>query len=322
MVTIRDIEDAARRIDGLVVRTPLLSSPRLDEAAGGRLLFKAECLQTTGSFKLRGASNAVAQLEAACPGVVAYSSGNHAQAVALAAARAGLPAAIVMPADAPRAKRERTAGFGAEVILYNRASESREAIGEALAAQRGYSLIPPFDFAPTVAGQGTAGLEAASQCKAMGLRPDRLLVCCSGGGLAAGMGTALRARFPACEVVTVEPDGHDDAARSFATGTRIANDSPPPSVCDALMAPRLGDLPWTMLRGLGARGAAVSDEAALRAVAIAARELRVVLEPGGAVALASALGGEAVRGGTTLVVLSGGNVDETVLIRALRGTNG
>ena len=306
-VTNGDIEEAARRIEGLVVRTPLLASPRLNEAVGGRLLFKAECLQTTGSFKLRGASNAVARLDPDCPGVVAYSSGNHAQAVALAARRAGLPAAIVMPADAPAAKRERTAGFGAEVILYDRTAESREAIGEALAAERGYALIPPFDFAPTVAGQGTAGLEAAGRCEAMGLVPDRLLVCCSGGGLAAGMGTALRARFPACEIVTVEPEGHDDAARSFAAGTRLSNDGAPASVCDALMASRLGDLPWSILTRLGARGAVVTDDAALRAVAVAARELRVVLEPGGAVALASALGGGAVRGGTTLVVLSGGN---------------
>lgn len=316
-VSYSDIQAAAARIDGLVVRTPLLSSPRLDDLVGGRVLLKAECLQTTGSFKLRGASNAVAQLPNDTPGVVAYSSGNHAQAVALATKRAGLPAIIVMPSDAPIAKRERTEGYGAKVRTYDRAEESREDIGREIAADLGYALIPPYDFAPTIAGQGTAGLEAAVQCRELGLVPDRLLVCCSGGGLAAGMGTAVKAAFPACPVITVEPEGHDDTARSLKAGRRLSNDGPLSSLCDALMAPLPGEVTFPILAGLGASGVAVSDTAAMRAVGYAARELKVVLEPGGAVALAAILEGAVATDDVTLAVLSGGNADDAILKRAL-----
>ena len=317
-VTVRDIEEAAARIAGLVVTTPLLSSPRLDERAGGCVYLKAECLQTTGSFKLRGASNAVAQLPSGCPGVVAYSSGNHAQAVALAARRAGLPAVIVMPADAPPTKRERTEAYGAEVVLYDRETESREAIGGEIARTRGLALVPPYDHPHTIAGQGTAGLEAAAQMTAVGAAPDQALACCSGGGLAAGIGLAVRDAFPACEVVTVEPEGHDDTARSLAGGVRVPNEAPPPSVCDALLVPIPGEITFPILRALGARGVAVSDAEALAAMAYAAEELRVVLEPGGAVALAAILSGRVeTRGRTTLAVLSGGNADAATIRRAL-----
>ena len=309
-ITPDDIRAAAYRIAPYVIRTPLLRSPRLDARVGGRLFLKAECLQVTGSFKLRGATNAVRQLPGGTLGVVAYSSGNHAQAVALAAREAGLPAIIVMPADAPAAKRERTAGYGAEVILYDRQAESREAIGEEIAEARGYALVPPYDHPHTMAGQGTAGLEAADDLAAMGVTPDAVLVCCSGGGLAAGVGVALRERFPGCAVVTVEPEGFDDTARSLARGERVRNGESAGSVCDALLVPTPGALTFPVLRDLGARGVAVSDAAALRAVRTGAEELRVVLEPGGAVALAAALEGAVQTAGRTLlVILSGGNAD-------------
>ena len=320
MVTMDDIRAGADRIAPHVVRTPLLSSPRLDAAVGGRLLLKAECLQTTGSFKLRGAANAIAQLPCGTPGVVAYSSGNHAQAVAYAARAAGLPAVIVMPADAPRTKRERTAHWGAEIVAYDRAAQSREAIGEAIAAERGYALVLPFDHPHTIAGQGTAGLEAAEQCAAMGAAPDQALICCSGGGLAAGMGTAIRDAFPDCAVFTVEPERHDDMARSLTAGAPVANDAPPPSVCDALMAPRPGARTLPILMGLGARGVTVTDAEAMAGVALAAQELRVVCEPGGAVALAAAMAGRVPTAGrVTLAVLSGGNADADTLRGALNG---
>ena len=309
-LTPADIEAAAARIAPHVLRTPLLRSPRLDARLGGRLLFKAECLQVTGSFKLRGATNAIRCLPEGTPGVAAYSSGNHAQAVALAAREAGLPAIIVMPADAPAAKRERTAGYGAEVVLYDREAESREAIGERIATERGYALVPPYDHPDTMAGQGTVGLEAAADCAALGLAPDAVLVCCSGGGLAAGVGVAVRDRFPACAVITVEPQGFDDTARSLAAGERVANEPGGRSICDALLVREPGALTFPVLKGLGARGVAVGDEAARRAVALAAEELRVVLEPGGAVALAAACEGLVeTKGRTLLVILSGGNAD-------------
>ena len=309
-LSLADIEAAAARIAPHVLRTPLLRSPRLDARLGGRLLFKAECLQVTGSFKLRGATNAIRRLPEGTPGVAAYSSGNHAQAVALAAREAGLPAIIVMPADAPAAKRERTAGYGAEVVLYDREAESREAIGERIATERGYALVPPYDHPDTMAGQGTVGLEAAADCAALGLAPDAVLVCCSGGGLAAGVGVAVRDRFPACAVITVEPDGFDDMARSLAAGERVANEPGGRSICDALLVREPGALTFPVLKALGARGVAVGDEAARRAVALAAEELRVVLEPGGAVALAAACeGAVATAGRTLLLILSGGNAD-------------
>ena len=317
-VTPAAIDAAAARIAPHILRTPLLRCPRLDEEVGGTVLLKAECLQMTGSFKLRGATNAVLSVPEGTSGVVAYSSGNHAQAVALAARRAGLPAVIVMPADAPATKRQRTESYGAEVVLYDRAAESREAIGQEIAARRGLTLIPPYDHPATIAGQGTAGREAAEQAAALGLAPDQAILCCSGGGLAAGMGTALKDRFPACEIVTAEPEGHDDMARSLVAGRALANEAPPPSVCDALLVPQPGALTLPVLASLGARGVAVSDEEALAATAYAARELRVVVEPGGAVALAAVLTGRVPAAGrTTLLVLSGGNIDEAMLTRAL-----
>jgi threonine dehydratase len=316
-VTPKDIREAAERIAPFVARTPLLSCPRLDEKAGGQVLLKAECLQITGSFKLRGASNAILSLPEGTPGVVAYSSGNHAQAVALAAKRAGLPAVIVMPKDAPETKKRRTEDYGAELVLYDRQTESREEIGRALAEERGLALVPPYDHPHTMAGQGTAGLEIAEDLKARGLEPDRVLICCSGGGLAAGIGLAVKDVFPAAQIVTVEPSGFDDMARSLQAGERVTNPAAGGSICDALLVPTPGEITFPLLQALGARGVAVSDEEALAAMRYAAEELRVVLEPGGAVALAAILTGRVPTDGVTVAVLSGGNADAAMLSRAL-----
>jgi len=316
-LTLTDIHEAAQRIRGHVVRTPLLQADALDEIAGGRVLAKAECLQGTGSFKLRGAMNQVLSLtdEEKPRGVVAYSSGNHAQGVARAAKLAGVPAAIVMPADAPLAKRERTARDGAEVILYDRETESREEIGAKLAEERGCKLIPPFDHVLTAAGQGTAGLELVEDAS---MPIDQVVICASGGGLAAGISLAVRATYPQAEIIIVEPEGFDDLGRSLKSGQLEKNDRRGGSVCDALLVETPGAIPFAVLRHLEARGVAVSDDEALDAVAFALRELKVVLEPGGAVALAAMLTGKVDgRGKTTAIVLSGGNADAATLAAAL-----
>lgn len=316
-VTYADIETAARRIAPFIVRTPLLSAPGIDERAGGAVLAKAECLQGTGSFKLRGALNHILSLteEEKPRGVVAYSSGNHAQGVARAARLAGVPAVIVMPADAPEAKRERTLQDGAEVVLYDRNSESREAIGAKLAEERGAKLVPPFDHPLTIAGQGTAGLELAEDAAGP---IDQVVICCSGGGLAAGIGIAVRQRHPEAEIIIVEPEGFDDMARSLASGQRETNAARSGSICDALLVETPGVHTLALLKGLGARGITVTDEEALDAMAAAAREYKVVLEPGGAVALAAVLHGKVnCRDRRTVVILSGGNVDAAMLTKAL-----
>jgi threonine dehydratase len=301
-----------------ILRTPLLRADILDEAAGGRVFCKAECLQLTGSFKIRGALNHILSLtaEEKAAGVIAYSSGNHAQGVARAAKIAGVPAAIVMPADAPLAKRERTARDGAEIILYDRETESREGIGGKLAEERGARLVPPFDHSLTIVGQGTAGLELAEDIPEA---PDQVLVCCSGGGLAAGIGLAVGSRFPDAEIIVVEPEGFGDTGLSLAEGRRRTNERLSGSICDALLAPTPGEVTLPVLQRLGARGVTVTDEEALVAMAFAMRELRVVLEPGGAVALAAVLSGKVkTKGRSSALILSGGNADEAVLTAALK----
>ncbi len=314
MTDIAMIEAAAERLKGHVRRTPMLSSPFLDDLAGRRVLVKAECLQHTGSFKFRGAWNAISALDP--KGVIAFSSGNHAQGVALAAKLKGIPATIVMPTDAPAIKIANTRALGAEVVLYDRATEDRDAIGARLAHEKGLALIKPFDMAEVIAGQGTCGLEIAEQAVEEGVRDADVLVCCGGGGLTSGIALALEARAPGLRVRTVEPEGFDDVARSLEAGEIRENARLTGSICDAIVTPRPGELTWPILRRLCGPGLVVSEAQALRAMALAHDRLKIVLEPGGAVALAAALflpgPGEAV-----IAVASGGNVDRAMTARAL-----
>ncbi len=310
-----EVVAAAARIAGVAVRTPLLTSPALDAATGGRIYLKPECLQLTGSFKFRGAYNRLAAMTAdeRRGGVVAWSSGNHAQGVARAAALLGMPAAIIMPHDAPALKVERTRADGAEVIFYDRLTEKREEIGGALAAARGATIVPPYDDRHIIAGQGTAGLESATDLAALGVTADVALTCCGGGGLSSGF--AVGAGLP---VVIVEPENWDDVGLSLAGGAIVPVANPQPTRCDALQTLRMADLTFDTLRAHGARGVVVSELEVARAVAFAFRELKLVVEPGGSVALAAALAGKVdLVGRTAVVVLSGGNVEAAVFAACL-----
>ncbi len=314
-VSYDEVVTAAGRIAGVAVRTPLLRSDALDAATGARIWLKPENLQRTGSFKFRGAYNRLSAIAVAdrAGGVVAYSSGNHAQGVALAARLLGLRATIVMPHDAPRLKVERTRADGAEVIFYDRLTESREAIGGTLASERGATVVPPFDDRHVIAGQGTAGMEAVADLKAMGLTADLALVCCGGGGLASGF--AVGSQVP---VVAVEPENWDDVNLSLAAGHVVPVANPQPTRCDALQTLRMAELTLATLRANGATGHVVSEAEVARAVAFAYRELKLVVEPGGSVALAAALAGRLdLAGKTVLVVLSGGNVEQSVFAACL-----
>ena len=308
---IGDVVEAAQRLSRQAVVTPLLRSDALDAAVGGRLLVKAEPLQRTGSFKFRGAYNRISRLsddEVRC-GVVAWSSGNHAQGVAAAAALVGAPATIVMPSDAPAPKIANTRALGAEVVLYDRYAESREAIGASIAEDKGATIVRPYDDPWIIAGQGTVGLEAAAQAAAIGLRPDHALVPCGGGGLIAGCGLALTDHLPAITVHPVEPSGFDDTTRSLAAGERQPNDPSARSICDALLAPEPSELTFSLNRQQLSEGLVVSDAEAETAMRLAFEHLKVVVEPGGAVALAAALSSRFdCTGKTVLIVLSGGNV--------------
>jgi len=307
-----DIEAAAGRLAGRAVATPLLEAPLLNLRLGCRLLVKAECLQLTGSFKFRGAFNKISQLDEAARrrGVVAYSSGNHAQGVAAAAHFLGAPAVIVMPEDAPAIKLDNTQAWGAEVVTYPRHGGDREAIAAEIAQTRGLTIVPPFDDPDIIAGQGTVGLEIARQARALGIEPDRVVVCCGGGGLTAGTATALRDLLPKTEIFTAEPEGWDDTRRSLEAGSRQTISSPTPSVCDALLAPTPGELTFAINRELVTGGYAVTERDVGAAMALAQRYLKIVLEPGGAAAMAAVTSGQAaVEGGTVVVVGSGGNVD-------------
>ena len=310
--TAADVDEAARRLDGVALRTPLLTSATLDAMTGGRVFLKAETLQRTGSFKFRGAYNRLAAipLERRKGGVVAFSSGNHAQGVAAAARLLGMPCVIVMPSDAPRAKRERTAALGAEIVLYDRAREDREAIAEAIAKERGATLVPPYDDALIIAGQGTAGREIVDDLKTLGLKPDVVVVTASGGGLTAGIALAVKARVPTAAVYTAEPQGFDDHARSFRSGQREQNAALTGTICDALMARMPGKLTFAINRSLVGAGVVASDDEVAAAVAFAFAELKLVVEPGGAVALAALMTRKIdITGKVAVAVLSGGNVD-------------
>jgi threonine dehydratase len=319
-VSASDIEAAARVLAPVAVRTPLLSSAALDARLGTRVLLKPEVLQRTGSFKFRGAYNKLASLpkEVRAAGVVAFSSGNHAQGVALAARLFDIPATIVMPSDAPLLKRQRTADFGARVVLYDRYKEDREEIARRLCAEGGATLVPPFDDPRIIAGQGTIGREIAEDLAALGLAPDIVMAPASGGGLVAGIGVAVKSRFPDAMIVTAEPAGFDDHARSLAQGRRLSHDGTGVTICDALMAPTPGEITFAINRSLSARGVVASDPQVLEAMKFAFLELKLVVEPGGAVALAALLAGQPdVAGKTVVVVLSGGNVDPALFARAI-----
>ena len=320
--TIADIEDASSVLSGRHVVTPLLESPLLNDRLGGRLLVKAEPLQRTGSFKFRGAFNRIRKIppDRRASGVVAYSSGNHAQGVAAAAHMLGLAATIVMPADAPAIKRDNTEAWGARVVPYDRHRENREAIAEDLVATTGAILVKPYDDPDIIAGQGTIGLEIAARLDELDVRPDAVLVPCGGGGLSAGVATALADRLPGVPVHPVEPAEFDDTGRSLAAGERIANPKGRRSICDALLAPMPGALTFAVNRRLLARGLTADDHDVRRAMAAAFETLKLVVEPGGAVALAAVLSGRiALAGRTVVVVASGGNVDAAAFAAALRG---
>jgi threonine dehydratase len=316
--TAADVDIAARRLAGVALRTPLVTSPVLDALTQARIYLKAEILQRTGSFKFRGAYNKLSSIPPGerARGVVAYSSGNHAQGVAAAARLLGMPAVIVMPADAPRPKRERTAALGAEVVLYDRAREDREAIANDIAEKRQAALVPPYDDPLVIAGQGTTGREIVEDLAAQGLVPDVVVVTASGGGLTAGIALAVKARVPQARLYTAEPEGFDDHARSFRSGQRERNPALTGTICDALMAQTPGELTFAINRALVAEGSAVSDQQVAAAVAFAFRELKLVVEPGGAAALAALLSGKVdVKGKIAVAVLSGGNVDPELFYR-------
>jgi threonine dehydratase len=333
--TFDDIEDAASRLEGQAVKTPLLRSDALDALTGATVFLKAEPLQRTGSFKFRGAYNRLSRLTAAerKAGVVAFSSGNHAQGVALAARIVGCPAVIVMPSDAPQVKIASTRSLGAEVVLYDRYTESREEIAARIAGERGAVVVPAFDDPYVIAGQGTVGLEAARQLADAGVRADLAFCPVSGGGLIAGLSLAFEALSPGTGVHSVEPEGFDDHARSLAAGERVANAPGGRSICDALMAPTPGEITFAINRSRLGAGLVVSDRAALAAIAFGFRHLRLVLEPGGSLGLAACLAGPLdlhldqlavpadlldLRGRTVLAVVSGGNVDPALFASAIQ----
>ncbi|TWB97033.1 L-threonine ammonia-lyase [Bradyrhizobium macuxiense] len=311
-VAAADIDAAARVVAPFAVRTPLLTFPVLNERVGSRVFLKPEMLQRTGSFKFRGAFNKLASIpqDKRSGGVVAFSSGNHAQGVAAAAKILNMQATIVMPADSPLTKRERTKSYGAEVVLYDRDRDDRAAIASGIASKRGATLVPPYDDPLVIAGQGTAGREIAEDMAALGLTPDIVVAPASGGGLIAGVATAVKAKYPQAQVVVAEPAGYDDHALSLKVGHREAHAVAPRTICDALMAMMPGELTFAINSKLLANGVNASDEEVGAAVAFAYRELKLVVEPGGAIGLAALLAGRIdARDKNVVIVLSGGNVD-------------
>ncbi|HZV20443.1 MAG TPA: threonine/serine dehydratase [Hyphomicrobiales bacterium] len=322
--TIADIVDADGRIRPHALETPLLECPVLNDRLEGRAFCKAEILQRTGSFKFRGAYNRISRIsrDEYPGGVVACSSGNHAQGVAEAARLCGLSAVIVMPSDAPKLKIARTSRSGAEIVFYNRETEDRNAIAKDLCAKLNAVFVPPFDDPYVIAGQGTVGLELTRQAKAASAEIDAVLVPASGGGLTAGVALAVKDRFPSAEIYCVEPKGFDDYGRSLAAGSRKRNDRASGSICDALLMQEPGELTFSINKELLAGGLAVSDEEVREAMAFAFRELKLVIEPGGSVALAALLSGAfQVKGRNVAVVLSGGNVDGQLFADIISGIN-
>jgi threonine dehydratase len=315
-----DIDAAARVLAPFAVRTPLLSSPALDERVGAKVFIKPEMLQRTGSFKFRGAFNKLSSIPPAARGggVVAFSSGNHAQGVAHAAQILNMRATIVMPSDAPRSKRERTKAFGAEVVLYDRDREDREAIARDIAGKRGATLVRPYDDPFVIAGQGTVGREIAEDMAAHGIAPDIVVAPASGGGLIAGVATAVKARFPVATLIVAEPEGYDDHGLSLRAGKREPHHAAGRTICDALMAAIPGEITFAINSRLLTQGVTASDTEVGTAVGFAFRELKLVVEPGGAVGLAALLAGHIdARGKNVVIVLSGGNVDADLYARLI-----
>lgn len=320
--TLADIEAAAARLADHAVKTPLVESPALNDRLGRRVLIKPETLQRVGAFKFRGAYNRLSQLsqDEAKAGVVAFSSGNHAQGVALAARLLGMPAVIVMPSDAPAVKVEATRGYGAEIKLYDRLTESREAIAAQIARERGAVVVPAFDDLDIIAGQGTVGLELVQQTGELGLVLDAVITPIGGGGLLAGVSTAVKALSPQTAIIGVEPAGFDDTLRSLQKGERIVTRPTTRSLCDALESPAPGELTFPILQQTVADVAVVTDAEVAEAMRYAFSVLKLVVEPGGAVGLAALLAGKVIYGaeGVTGMVLSGGNVDPDLFSRVLR----
>lgn len=315
MSDISMIRAAQERLAPYVRKTPILTSPFIDEIAGRRVFIKAECLQHTGSFKFRGGWSAISALdeEKRKQGVIAFSSGNHAQGVAWAAKNHGCPAVIIMPSDAPEIKIQNTKALGAEVITYDRDTESREEIGNKISQDRGLHLIRPYDDPYVIAGQGTCGLEIAEQTD---LDEADVLVCCGGGGLTSGIALAVEADAPHLTVRPCEPEGFDDVARSLKTGAIQTNNRQSGSICDAIITVAPGNITFPILKRLCGDAVIVSDEDCLRAMAIAFDRLKIIIEPGGAAALAAALfHSDSER--DVIVVATGGNVDRAMFKRAL-----
>ena len=318
--TYADVEAAAERIAGFAVVTPLIENPELNARVGGRVLIKPETLQRTGSFKFRGAFNRISQIPESerARGVLAFSSGNHAQGVAAACALLGIPATIIMPADAPQAKLDNTRAYGAQVVTYDRYREEREDIAAGLLRESGATLVRPYDDPGIIAGQGTCGRELAQQAAAVDAELDAALICCGGGGLSAGCALALNALSPETVIYAVEPEDFDDTGRSLRSGRRESNAKDARSICDALLAPAPGELPFAINRRLLAGGLMVSDDEVRFAMSYAFRRLKMVVEPGGAVCLAALLSGKfTAREKTVALTFSGGNVDPVRMAEAL-----
>ncbi len=315
MVSLKQIEQAQARLAGHIVTTPLLESEWINERFGGRVLFKCECLQKTGSFKIRGATNMLLGLDPGLlkNGVVAYSSGNHAQGVAAAAQSLGVEATIVIPSDAPAMKLANTRAYGAEVVLYERDSESREEIAGAIARQKNAVIIPPYDDEAIIAGQASVGMEILQQLDCI---PDAVLCPCGGGGLVAGVSSAIKLQYPGVEIFAVEPAGFDDTRRSLEAGQHVANEAGGKTICDAIVTPTPGQITFAINRELLQGVLVVDDDAVREAIITAFTRLKLVVEPGAAVGLAALISGAySLQGKTLVVILSGGNMDISSLLQ-------
>ena len=312
-VSFNEIMNSSIRLKDKVVKTPLLQSSYLNQKLKTNLFLKAENLQTIGAFKYRGALNAVLQLPDNIKKIVAWSSGNHAQAVAAAAKITGREATIVMPIDSPKAKLEGTAFWGASIIKYDRKKEDREQIGKEIANKTNAAIIPPFDHVDVINGQGTAGLECIEELEIKNIKPDIVLCCCGGGGLIAGISTAIKGKFKNSKIYSVEPDNFDDTKKSLEENKIVMNSMRDKSICDALLAEKPGNITFEINQKNLTAGLSVSDKESLMAMHAAFKYFKIILEPGGAVALAAAITSKIdIREKNVLVIASGGNVDKDV----------